>query len=214
MSKTAHILAVETNLPDFTGYKPCDPMAYLEGKNLWLGHRPHLETLDWLESKSADKPVMLQIIPYITVQHEGKYGAYVRPDVGNETRLHGKLSIGVGGHVDLADVCHEDSVINLKATLTLSTLREMEEELGLKLTKDDISWTGLIMQDQTSVDRVHLGVVGTVTLNDEKVQAIQKTEEIEEFRFIDPSTALDDMAEYNIEAWTHAILETTKGNPS
>src|SRR2546425_13221371 len=45
-----------------------------------------------------------QIIPYLIVRHRGRLFLVQRSTEGGETRLHGKYSIGVGGHINPGDV--------------------------------------------------------------------------------------------------------------
>src|SRR5699024_7470616 len=42
----------------------------------------------------------LQPIPYTIIKQGSKYFAYTRLEGGGEARLHGKTSIGAGGHMD------------------------------------------------------------------------------------------------------------------
>src|SRR2546428_6002852 len=44
-----------------------------------------------------------QIIPYLIVRHRGRLFLVQRSTEGGETRLHGKYSIGVGGHINRGD---------------------------------------------------------------------------------------------------------------
>lgn len=205
MSKQAHILAVEVERPHLPGYIKTDPIEFLEKGNLWLGFRPHLETLDPIHNE-LDKKAILQIIPYVIIKHEDKILFYVRPNVGNEERLHGKVSAGIGGHIDLADIVHEDSVISLHATMAAACVREIEEEIKLKVDAEKINWSGLIYRDDGSVDRVHVGVVAEIEIDDAILAQIQSTEEIGEIRFINPSNLQTYMAQYAVEAWTKAYL--------
>lgn len=205
MSKLAHILAVEIAKPDFTGFARVDPIAKISEGNLWIGPRPHLEELDPDLTKS-DKTI-LQLIPYVVVRYNGNVLAYVRPNKGNEVRLHGKVSVGLGGHVDLADAVHEDSVVNIDATLRESCVRELFEEVSITVDPQDIRWSGLIYRRDGPVDRVHLGVVAEIEADEAMHKSICSSEETGKIRFTNPSTITADMAEYEIEAWTKAVLE-------
>lgn len=84
------------------------------------------------------------LIPYIPVTSNGKIALYARTPKGTESQLHGKLSIGFGGHIELSDcayfganltvdkVTYKKDSIDLVATLTSSILRELEEEFNLQ----------------------------------------------------------------------------------
>src|SRR2546427_10077427 len=51
-----------------------------------------------------EDPSFKQIIPYLLVRHRGRLFLVQRSTEGGETRLHGKYSIGVGGHINRGDV--------------------------------------------------------------------------------------------------------------
>lgn len=206
VSKQAHILAIEIPDPDFTGFRETDPIAYLAEGTIWIGPRPHLETLDPTHGEHPHRNSILQFIPYVVVRHRGDILAYIRPTHGNEGRLHGKVSVGVGGHVDLADVVHEDSVVDLDATLRQSCAREIMEEIGHHVEPSAITWDGLIVRRDTDVDRVHLGVVAHIDLTDNEKAGLRPNPEIGEVRFMDASTFAAEMAEYDIEPWSRAVL--------
>ncbi len=101
----------------------------------------------------------LQVIPYAVIRRLKPGGnhevlVYKRSDSGDQ-RLHGKLSIGFGGHWKEGE-----------QTTTQALLRELNEELGI--TKNDIheiTVIGTLRSDEKPVDRVHIGVVFFVTVN-------------------------------------------------
>src|SRR5699024_2354749 len=74
---------------------------------------------------------------------------------GGEERLHGLLSIGVGGHMnDVPEVADIDSKLSVNAA------RELEEEVGLSAESvKDMEIMGLINDDDNEVGRVHIGLV-------------------------------------------------------
>ena len=205
MSKTAHIVAVEvSNVGE--GYIECDPRSTLENLPSWIGPRQLLETLDY--KQHPQRPELRQLIPYIIVtDKEGNPLVYERATSGNETRLHGKLAIGVGGHVDLEDaqVC-EDGSLDVFETVAVSSLREIEEEIGIQAKPEDITWTGLIRIDDGEVDRVHLGIVGELSLSSLKEDGI--AQEIANAKFM-PYDEINKLAHQGrvLEAWTAVIVE-------
>jgi predicted NUDIX family phosphoesterase len=100
-------------------------------------------------------PSMKQIIPYMIVRHGAKLFLFQRTTAGGEPRLHGKFSIGVGGHINRSDV--EGAADLVDAGLR----RELEEELRITGT-----WrarlVGVLNDDTNSVGRVHFGLVHVV----------------------------------------------------
>jgi predicted NUDIX family phosphoesterase len=157
---TQMILAARAkNLPPeygATGFYPLDAssiMRTLKQAGLWIGPRSYLE-LD---------PAYRQTIPYVLLQMDGQLVRYTRTIAGGESRLHGRMSIGLGGHVDLSDVASSGASIDLEATLMSAAKREVFEELGDVecVTRE---WIGILLDNDSDVGRVHIGVVGLWTL--------------------------------------------------
>lgn len=108
-----------------------------------------------------------QLLPYIFVKCGNEYLTYNRK--GSEDRLHGKCSMGFGGHVELQDV--RDTV---EHTISVTAVRELAEELGLKAP---LELTGdYIYSKYDNVSQVHLGVVGLVEIDD---KSLIKPDELE-----------------------------------
>lgn len=150
------ILAAKTEgLPTELKSSKFLPMAHqqairtLEGAGLWLGPRPVLEETEEFR----------QIIPYIVLQYGSELIRYTRTPAGGETRLHGRTSVGLGGHVNLGDVETSGDAINLVCTLENAADRELQEELG-GIGIISKQWIGLVVDNESAVGRVHIGVVG------------------------------------------------------
>ena len=106
-------------------------------------------------------PQYKQIIPYVVIRHGDSIFLLQRTPKQTEARLHHKLSIGIGGHInpdtpDLLDGLH----------------KELEEEVNVE-GDYDLSFFGVLNDDTTDVGQVHLGVVyildahdGTVTVRE------------------------------------------------
>ena len=112
----------------------------------------------------------LQPIPYTLIKQGDKYFTYTRLEGGGESRLHGKSSIGAGGH--MGDVEHSWSFEHL---LAVNNARELHEELefkdekGIVLDFNDIysvvkksGIKGLLYSNKSSVDSVHLGILNVI----------------------------------------------------
>ena len=124
--------------------------AYIDQLVPWAGPRPFLETCNEFR----------QFIPYVVIRQRGKILRYLRTSEGNESRLHGKISIGVGGHVDASDsIYNEDGSIDLLMTLLASAVREIQEEIGIAVLGDDLKIVAAIRSSASSVDMVHLAIV-------------------------------------------------------
>lgn len=101
----------------------------------------------WAEQDSSLK----QIIPYTVMTHGDEVLLLERLAQGGEARLHGKLSIGVGGHVNPVDG-------DRATVLEQGCRRELEEELTLE-TALELSPVGVINDESNDVGSVHFGLV-------------------------------------------------------
>ncbi len=105
-------------------------------------------------------PNYLQIIPYIIVRHGSHMLCYSRGKAGDENRLHAKLSIGFGGHIDTPIPPDQ----TLSDHIMIEGARELKEELGIDVDPYSIKVVGLIAEGETEVGRVHLGIYCICTL--------------------------------------------------
>lgn len=112
-----------------------------------------------LETDESNK----QIIPYMVIANADKVFYYVRPAGVSEGRLQNKLSIGVGGHIEIEDIDQADSAIDI------ALRREVKEELGEDADITDIRPLGFIYTDKSEVDRVHLGILFVGNLVDQNL---------------------------------------------
>jgi len=103
----------------------------------------------WAEHDSSFK----QVIPYTLVTHGGEVLLLKRLDSGGEARLHGKLSIGVGGHINPVDGPENDLDI-----LEAGCRRELDEELVID-TDYELEAVGAINDESGDVGSVHFGLV-------------------------------------------------------
>jgi len=98
-------------------------------------------------------PNFLQLIPYGLLRRaDGTVWTYRR--IGGDGRLRGQKSVGVGGHVDAADVRE-----SLLETARSALVRELTEELRYpppQIPKTPLGW---INEQASAVGRVHLGLV-------------------------------------------------------
>ncbi len=95
-----------------------------------------------------------QIIPYVVVRHENSYLLTRRTNRQTESRLHGKYSVGIGGHINDAEQFSPNQTV-VEAGLE----RELEEEIHLLGKRLSLDLAGIISDDSTPVGQVHLGLV-------------------------------------------------------
>jgi len=92
-----------------------------------------------------------QVIPYVLMSQDGKFLLLKRTNRQQEKRLHGKLSIGVGGHITT-----QDGDTPWEAFLN-GMEREIREEVNVEV--NGMSYLGLLNDLSSPVSRVHVGIV-------------------------------------------------------
>lgn len=187
-------------------------------KNLVVSRRHELETNE----------LYLQVLPY-TVLLKGdpsdlknaRVVLYQRGKGTGEARLAGGHSIGFGGHVDLADIVSEKNTINLKETVQINAIRELDEEavfsvgLGHNVPPHDnpeifkLHWYGLLTDRSNAVGRVHVGVINLVFLPND-INVFDKEAEL---RIVGEATPGQLLAEQypegqGLENWSKILLES------
>ena len=110
-------------------------------------------------------PQYKQIIPYVVIRHGDAFYLLQRTPRQTEARLHHKLSLGIGGHInpdtpELLDGLH----------------KELEEEVDVA-GDYDLTFAGILNDDSTEVGSVHLGAVFVLDAHDENV-SIRETEKM------------------------------------
>jgi predicted NUDIX family phosphoesterase len=112
----------------------------------------------FVERARAERtPAWKQVIPYCVVEHEGQVLLLRRRAKGGEARLHGKHSIGVGGHVNPVDHAEGDHAGG-EALFTEAARREIAEEVEIDGAYD-LRLVGYLNDDSNAVGAVHLGLV-------------------------------------------------------
>lgn len=124
-----------------------------------------VETLPSFEVKRRgdmeEDPSYKQLISYAIVTSGDETLVYKRLTGGGENRLHGLLSIGVGGHMN--DI---EDVKDIKEKMFINASRELEEEVGIKETElKSFEVIGLINDDNNEVGKVHIGLVFKVEVD-------------------------------------------------
>ena len=104
---------------------------------------------------AEDDPDFKQIIPYQVFCCGDKFFVFRRGGGVGEQRLSGRLSIGIGGHINNRD---SEAGVMTPAAFERALLRERREELVLSGPVTS-TFFGLINDDSDAVGRVHLGAV-------------------------------------------------------
>ena len=103
-------------------------------------------------------PTWRQVIPYVLVRHAHRWLLLRRTSKQTETRLHHRLSLGVGGHINPTDPTGEDDIIQS------GMKRELEEEIRLH-GQYSVRYIGVLCDDADDVSRVHLGLVFVIDVD-------------------------------------------------
>jgi predicted NUDIX family phosphoesterase len=174
---------------DFTGIRPADEAALDQMRELLVGHARFLE-----RPIAEANPAFKQLIPYVVVRNGELVFLMERTEGGGDARLHGKASIGVGGHLNPVDG-HVDP-------LAAGLRREWEEELVADW-EPRFRLIGLLNDDTNPVGAVHLGVLFEVDAAG-RALAVRETEKLSG-RWAD-AAALRAAAE-RLETWSRLVAD-------
>lgn len=133
---------------DFRGIREADADALAVLRHAVATHGRYFD-----RPLAEDDPSHKQLIPYVVVRDGSGVFLMERTDAGGDARLHGKASIGVGGHLNPVDEGEDALMAGLR--------REWAEELEADW-EPDFRLVGLLNDDSNPVGAVHLGVVFTV----------------------------------------------------
>ena len=138
-----------------------------------------------------------QLIPYVLIICQGRILRYRRGRGGQETRLHGLYSVGIGGHISEEDHGLFSSGLGYQEGMR----RELMEEVAI----DDVKGTAVavINDDSTDVGYVHFGVVHVLAVANENVAG--RRSGIVAPEFIPIVEAVKDASGY--ESWSRFCLE-------
>ena len=110
---------------------------------------------------AEDDPSHKQLIPYCIFRCGDQILHYTRGKAGGESRLHAKISVGVGGHINPIDTGEGRTG---PAAYHAAVAREIAEELeiGDPITLHIIA---LLNDESNPVGQVHLGIVHLIELD-------------------------------------------------
>ena len=134
-----------------------------------------------------------QIIPSVIIKRNNELFTMRRLKKQFERRLHGKISIGVGGHINPNSENKQDIIMD-------SLQRELYEEVNIE-ESTNLRFIGVINDLSTEVSFYHIGLMYLLeTTSDVSVREIEKMEgKWMNQRELDPS-------EYEMENWSIIAL--------
>ncbi len=164
------------------GAEKCIEM--LPGKSLFLAR-----------SRAEEDPSFKQIIPYAVVTSGDRIFLFRRTSRGGEARLHGRHSIGVGGHI-------RPEGVPIERLIETGLIRELEEELHFDRPYR-FRLLGMINDDEQPVGRVHIGLVYQVEVDGEAARVRER--DVLEGEFVHPAEV---RAVWNsLESWSKYLAE-------
>ena len=145
-----------------------------------------------------EDPSYKQLIGYVLLKdaNTNEVLVYKRLVGGGEARLHGKASVGIGGHMN------EVEGKTIFEMLKINAARELNEEVGVSEEEalNNLHFIGLINDDKTEVGQVHVGVVYECKVDKSKVEVKE-----DDTLVIKWMTADEAKAEENYETWSEFL---------
>ena len=145
-----------------------------------------------------EDPNYKQLIGYVLLKDitTGEVLVYKRLVGGGEARLHGKASVGIGGHMN------EVEGKTIFKMLKINAARELNEEVGVSEEDalNNLHFIGLINDDKTEVGQVHIGVVYECKVDKQLVEVKE-----DDTLVIKWMTGEEAKAEENYETWSEFL---------
>ena len=143
---------------------------------------------------AEDDPAFKQLIPYVVVRDAERVFLMHRTDAGGDPRLHGKASIGVGGHLNPVDTGADALMAGLR--------REWAEEIEADW-EPEFELVGMLNDDSNPVGAVHLGVVFTVDARGRAVDVRERDKLAG--AFVDPPEVA--ASRERLETWSRLVAD-------
>lgn len=160
---------------------------------------------------AEEDPSRKQPIPYCALRRGEELFTMQRLAKGSESRLRGRASIGVGGHIDAEDG-------PASGCLRRGLLREVREEVEISpssaIADDTIQKArliGLINDDRSPVGRVHIGFAFLLELPSHAEVHVRETEKMSGGfeRLVGSDTLWQDSLTF--ESWSQVFLDVIRG---
>jgi predicted NUDIX family phosphoesterase len=141
-------------------------------------------------ARAEVSPAFRQIIPYVLIRHGDAFFVLERTPKQSEARLHHKVSLGIGGHINPGD------------DLAAGLQKELDEEVAID-SLYTLQFIGILNDESTEVGRVHLGAVHLLTPKAPRV-SVRETEKMTG-RWV----AVGDLAPLRdrMETWSQIVLD-------
>ncbi|WP_456386735.1 phosphoesterase [Desulfolithobacter sp.] len=178
----------------------------LDGKDSLLAAVLGLPPCFLPRPRAETDPAFKQVIPYQVFTCGDSFFVFERGSRVGESRLSGRLSIGIGGHVNEDDSDHGQMT---EQSFLGAMMRERNEELILD-GPVATNFAGFINDDSDPVGQVHLGAVFTCQVRARKQLCLRP--DSEDLHFTGWWTAEQIMgAKERFEKWSILALKTVAG---
>lgn len=149
-----------------------------------------------------------QTIPYIIITKGDKFYVTERLEGAGESRLHGKLSMGIGGHMNPIE-----GLESFNEILHENTLRELNEELKVESAGEsvDIEMKGLLNDDSDEVGQVHIALLGKINLKENQNVTVKEVEQLKGSWYTLDELLSEDVFP-RIESWGKIVVEAIRDN--
>jgi predicted NUDIX family phosphoesterase len=174
---------------EFHGIQPADDGALQALRAAVARHGRYVE-----RPLAEEDPTHKQLIPYVVVRDGDAVFLMHRTDAGGDARLHGKASIGVGGHLNPVDEGEDALMAGLRREWSEEVRTDWEPEFRL---------IGLLNDDSNPVGSVHLGVVFEVEADGQAVDVREHDKLVGAFAGADELAASWD----RLETWSQLVVE-------
>jgi predicted NUDIX family phosphoesterase len=214
-AREEHVLCIKRSL--YEAHEPFHGFRHLEGRSDlgdYLQGAPDQPAFFMPRSTAEHDASLKQLLPYIAILQDDDILVYERSITGSEKRLHGQLSIGIGGHIN-----DDDDPDSAWLAFLNGTMRELKEEVGLEVPHQALQGAafGLINDETHPVGEVHLGVCMAMHIAEGRRDTVLKHAEhtILRPRFV-PLLAFENPELFGqLETWSqhlvmHLIAESCK----
>lgn len=151
---------------------------------------------------AEEDPRFKQPIPYVVIRRDDEVFVYERLTGGGESRLHNKLSLGFGGHMNPME-----GAASFSEVLKQNTDRELAEELYIREEdKQNIVTLGLINDDENDVGKVHIGILSALQLASAAQVEVKEKDQIAG-RWMKLSELKEENVYQRLEAWSQFVAD-------
>lgn len=148
-----------------------------------------------------------KVIPLTVFVCGSKIASFTRKLDHQHEALRGKVTVGIGGHFEVADLIFNESIVDLDTSILKATEREVEEEviIGANVIRTE-TLDVAVAADETITDRQYIALVTVKTLDAEDIRPNPVEDELDFYGWYTPEELLVTGGTMN-ETWTKKICK-------